>query len=414
MQYARFLLPSLHIKMILDMPTIFERREALKILPTDLYKSFQSILTRIKGQPKSKADLGMCTLMWLHFARRPLKLVELQHALAVKKKHVEFEASNIPSLKVLLDCCVGLVLVDEETLTVRFTHFTLEEFFRDNAGSEFPNGCSSIAETCLTYLNFAGLRQHCPNLDSLEEKSTQYALLNYAALYWGAYVKQQCSDSLMELARGVLEHESERPPCAIQALYFHISQKESLAKRFSGIHVAAYFGLNETVANLSLGTVELKDETDRTPISWAAGNGHEGVVRRLIERSDVDVDAKDDCGSTPLIWAAENGHETVVRLLIERDDVDINAKDNQGKTPLICAAKRGREAVVSLLIERDDVDIGAMDNEGKTALSWAVAGVEAPSPRDDAEGLQAVVRLLNGRCGVQAGGSDTAPATPLL
>ena len=43
----------------------------------------------------SQADLGMRVLMWLHFAYRPLKLVELQHALAVKKSHIEFGAGNI-------------------------------------------------------------------------------------------------------------------------------------------------------------------------------------------------------------------------------------------------------------------------------------------------------------------------------
>ena len=83
------------------------------------------------------------------------------------------------SVKVLLDSCLGLVLVDEETMTVRFVHFTLEEYFRENSGTQFPNGCSSIAETCLTYLNFGSLRQNCSDHDSLEEKSTEYAFLNY-------------------------------------------------------------------------------------------------------------------------------------------------------------------------------------------------------------------------------------------
>ena len=27
-------------------------------------------------------------------------------------------------------------------------------------------------------------------------------------------------------------------------------------------------------------------------------------------------------GRTPLIWAAENGHEAVVELLLEREDID--------------------------------------------------------------------------------------------
>ena len=38
---------------------------------------------------------------------------------------------------------------------------------------------------------------------------------------------------------------------------------------------------------------------------------------------------------TCLMWAAENGHEAVVRLLLEKEDVDINAKDNEGMTSLL-------------------------------------------------------------------------------
>ena len=133
--YDRFLLPTLHLKMTLEMPTISERKEALEVLPSDLYDSFRGIINGIRQRPKASAELGIRVLMWLHFAFRPLSLEELQHALAVKKGHIEFDAGSIPSEKVLLDCCLGLVLVDEQTSTVRFTHFTVEEYFRDNAGT---------------------------------------------------------------------------------------------------------------------------------------------------------------------------------------------------------------------------------------------------------------------------------------
>jgi ankyrin repeat protein len=45
----------------------------------------------------------------------------------------------------------------------------------------------------------------------------------------------------------------------------------------------------------------------------------------------ADVDAKDNDEWTALYLAAENGHEAVVRLLLEHK-VDIDAKDNDGWT----------------------------------------------------------------------------------
>ena len=53
-------------------------------------------------------------------------------------------------------------------------------------------------------------------------------------------------------------------------------------------------------------------------------------TKQLQITRDTDTNVKtNDCGETLFICAVDKvqGHEDVVRLLIERDDVDINAKD---------------------------------------------------------------------------------------
>ena len=392
--------------MVLEMPTRSKRRQALEILPTDLYDTFQGIITRIQECGRAgQAELGMRVLMWLHFAHRPLMLNELQHALAVEKSHTEFDADNIPPKKALLDSCLGLVVVDEETSTVRFVHYTLQEYFRNNSWAEFPNGYTYIAETCLTYLNFGQLKQHCTSNTSLKEKLNQYTFLKYAARYWGTYIQehQQCND-LMELTKMILDHERECPPCAIQALSFELYPYGQSVKKWSGIHVVAFFGLSEIMAYLcKVGQYkELRDDKGRTPLSWAAENGHEAVVQLLVERDDVDINAMSGSGQTPLTLAAGNGHEAVVRLLVERDDIDINTKDNVGWTSLLWAAARGDEAVVRLLVETGNVDINTKDNNGQTPLSWAAA-----------MGHEAVVRLLVETGNVDIDTKDNDGWTPL-
>ena len=123
-------------------------------------------------------------------------------------------------------------------------------------------------------------------------------------------------------------------------------------KRFSGVHVIVYLGLNEMIAFCK---VELEDESGRASLSWAAQGGQEAVVLLLIERGGVDINAKEKCGKTPLMWAAEYGHMAVVRLLVERNDVDISVKDKDGQTPLSVAgsaswvSESSRKATVQLL-----------------------------------------------------------------
>ena len=295
--------------MVLELPNKSQRVEALKNLPPGLTTTFQGIINRI--QKSLHAKLGLQVLMWLHFAYRPLKLAELQHALAVEKVHKEFNSKNITSQEVLLSCCFGLVVVDKETSTVRFAHYTIKEYFGKHTPEEFSDGCSSIAETCLTYLNFGALKQHCTSLDDLESKKLDYALLDYAALYWGKYFKKQCNDDLMRLAKMLVDHEDEHPPCAIQALYPKLSAYRSpryleACQKFSGIHVTAYFGLSKTMEYLCevrRDIVELKDEFGRTPLSWAAKEGHKAVVELLIEGKgkDIDINVKDRDGRTPLM-----------------------------------------------------------------------------------------------------------------
>ena len=57
------------------------------------------------------------------------------------------------------------------------------------------------------------------------------------------------------------------------------------------------------------------------PVHVAAQNGHEEVVRFLIE-ARADVQQADDDGASPVYIAWQEGHEEVVRCLIEaREDV---------------------------------------------------------------------------------------------
>jgi len=89
-----------------------------------------------------------------------------------------------------------------------------------------------------------------------------------------------------------------------------------------------------------------------TPLGWVSANRHEGVVKILLGRDEINpnMPGKDD--QTPLLRAARNGHERVLKILLGGNDIDPNRPDEYGGTQLGWASGNGDEGVVRLLLGR--------------------------------------------------------------
>ncbi|KAL1984357.1 hypothetical protein VTN96DRAFT_9218 [Rasamsonia emersonii] len=124
--------------------------------------------------------------------------------------------------------------------------------------------------------------------------------------------------------------------------------------KMTGIHLAAYFGLDNIIRELIKKgySPDLEDILGQTPLSLAAKNGHEAVVKLLLATDSVksDPDSKDNNGRTPLSYAAEYGHKAVVNLLLATDGVNPESTDDYYRTPLSWAKLFRHEAVVELLL----------------------------------------------------------------
>ena len=82
-------------------------------------------------------------------------------------------------------------------------------------------------------------------------------------------------------------------------------------------------------------------------------------MKLLAAHADIKMDTKDKYGHSPLSYAATDRHEAMVKLLVPRDDVaELNSKNEDGRSLLSYATQYGHEAVVKILVVWDHWDEG--------------------------------------------------------
>ena len=201
----RFLLVVINIDAVLGEVTISQRREKLSELArgNGLGDAYTETLARVQARG-GRSGLGMTALMWVLFSERPLRAEELCHALGVERGSLDPDLAGVPTLQTLLTCCLGLVVVEESSSTVRLMHRTLQEHLLSDP-TLFHSPHSSIAEVCLTYLNF-----RCPwDSPSIPESAPpEMPLQEYASCYWGKHARRGMTENVKELALKLLNRQA--------------------------------------------------------------------------------------------------------------------------------------------------------------------------------------------------------------
>ncbi len=139
------------------------------------------------------------------------------------------------------------------------------------------------------------------------------------------------------------------------------------------IHDAARAGDLEKIRTLLAAHpewLEIRTETQKTPLHFAAEGGNVDVIRFLLDQGAA-VNAKNISGETPLHYATGWCHVEAVKLLLERK-ADVHSKTDEGDTPLHYLRFVGRAEVARLLLD-SGADLDARNNSGQTFLGMAVA-----------------------------------------
>lgn len=397
-------------------------------------------MQRIEGQIPDRRNMAVEILSWVTCARRPLTTLELQHALAVELGESKFHDDNLPDLDDIISVCAGLITVTADSMgdTVRLVHYTTKEYFERKWTSWFPDAHNSIATICVTYVSFEVFQKGICSTDrEFETRLDQYPLYSYAARNWGHHARAQPINENFLMAflgdRGKV-NACAQEIFALNGFSSHGDYSQRVPLGFTGLHLAAYFGLKSVVQSMirQCDQFHVRDSMGRTPFVWAVYAGHEEVVKLFLEhgvdthKSDsdgrtpislaasagwivivnilldhhVDPDSRDIDDQTPLSWSAYRGHNEVARLLVKRG-ANPDSKDEYGKTPLSWAAADGWVEIAQFLLEQS-IDIDSKDVFGRTPLSWAVEN-----------GHAGVVRLLLER-GAQRDSEDAEGHTPLF
>lgn len=428
-----------------------EVKDALKGISRGLPAIYHRMLRQIVDIRRDTASL---IFLWIVTALRPLTLTEL--AIATKKT----ESDTVSQDQAIQDdvelCGPILKIKGHEVILV---HQSAKDYLLRERSDNDPilehfrikreEANFEVAKFCFDYIHNGAFSNGPVNLKDtlLVEK---FPLLNYAALHWPEHARR--SSNFVENMFDPLDLFCQTKSLLFEAwwqTYCSMNNIKDAPNSFSQLHLASYFGILPLVRKLLVkkewksvlkrrNSASKKDSTGRSPLWYAASNGHDEVAGLLLEYgADLRANDMDDRTQrwtaannelmvwTPLQWVARYGrvaiwtalylaavygraatpqllwmgqtskadhfisqmadgrHEAMLRILLEKG-ADVDTKGRGGQTALHPAARYGHEKVVRLLLEKG-ADINAKDENGQTALHMVVEGRHVARIQEAAE-----------------------------
>ena len=342
----------------------------LQEIPKELDSLYETILTKIDEEDLAQS---LQLMQWICFAQWPLSPRELREAMAVDancpykslrecQNSADYVDTDDDMAKRVRSLSGGLAEIQEyeEQQVAQFIHQSVNDYLvhsglkrlsqllndtllqrgQQRFDSSFSYevigaGHCRISRSCVRYLTMQEVLS-CETRKTQELERT-LPFLPYTITNWSSHAKAaesqgQRQDNLLYLFRWPSNQAIQ-----LWANFYKVIDPYSYNCPASGgtlMHAAAMYGLLSVVkaifSSSSSFDVDSKDDDGRTPLSWAAENGHSEVVKLLLEKEGIDLDSKDiEYGQTPLSWAAENGHSEVVKLLLEKEGIDLDSKDTE-------------------------------------------------------------------------------------
>jgi ankyrin repeat protein len=380
-----FLWVALQIQSLCSMKTDHAIREALADLPRDLPQTYARIL---RQSGSSDPSLQAKTLQLVLAAYRLLTTEELREALSVTPGDATWNPSKrLNDVQSALACCGCLLTVDEEDLTVRVMHHSVEQYILRGADSVahmgFPieDARTTMADIVVTYLNYDVFETQLSRVktrpimaQSAPSTIMQSAIGNSStARQFAMKLLKSRKQTAFDLSKTVAEVRgySEAQREDVFKLYAY-------AETYLQNHILYASGQDDSIYKLSAKLIqgrmsEIEKLNANFWLLWrsAAGRGNMNILELLFEAGKIDVNAKDYSGFAPIFRSAMEGEKDVVELLLRSERIDVDWKDVRGMTAFMEAADAGHRDIVKLLINTGKVDSSLTNNQGRTALMMA-------------------------------------------
>lgn len=136
-------------------------RDELETLRSTVDDKYDDMLRRIEQQGAFERNLAFQAISWVAYAARPLRVVELQHILAVSVKDTAFDPSRIPRIDDIVGYCSNIIVVDSSSETIQLVHPTAATYMHRIRESDdrFKDFHVKSALICGTYISFPILEE---------------------------------------------------------------------------------------------------------------------------------------------------------------------------------------------------------------------------------------------------------------
>ena len=307
-------------------------------IPKTVDEAYDKILCRSRDIEKARRLLHIIVA-----AARPLSLQEMALALAIKENHqsygdleLELEPEGRFRTTVRELCGLFVTIINSK---IYLLHQTAKEFLvqKESTGSMNPpdhnnghlqwkfslwprNSNRILAEICIWHLLFADFENDPLDINGNKNQYlNDHIFLDYSAKNWAAHFREAHIRTDSAMIRSVLKIcDIHSKSCLTWFKIYWTTTYIDFPEHFTALMIASYFGLQRVVKLLLEMGVDLNSTDDthgRSALSWAAGEGHEAVVKQLL-RKGTKADLK-----------------AIVKLLLEKG-AEVNSKDNGGGTPL--------------------------------------------------------------------------------